>query len=225
LNTIWLSISSGVGPEECAHAAALTLQVLQTELEGTNDKIKLRIIGVESSYEKGNIRSALIALEGNDTEVKEFVKSWIGNIQLVWHSTYRPHHKRKNWFIQVIPYIEPEKNEEFSLSDVRFETARYSGPGGQYVNKTETAVRAIHIPTGKSVVSREERSQLLNKRLALAKLASLLSNEQTDKEKQSHSQLRHTHWELKRGNPIRVYDGKALKLLKISYKTLEEKKQ
>jgi peptide chain release factor len=214
LNTIWLCISAGVGPEECAHAATLTLQSLQKDAENNKNSISLRIINAEISYEKGNIRSALVALEGENVE--EFAKSWVGTIQWIWNSTYRPHHKRKNWFIKVIPYIEPEKGEVFSPSDVRFETARSGGPGGQYVNKTESSVRAIHIPSGKSTVAREERSQLMNKRLALAKLSALLSQEELGKEKQSYSKLRHSHWELERGNPIRIYDGNSLKLLKLN---------
>lgn len=213
MDIIWLSISSGVGPEECAHAASLTLQILQKEIEEKGG-ITLRLIDSEPSYEKGNIRSALVALEGKG--VKEFTQSWKGVIQWIWRSTYRPHHKRKNWFIQVTPFIEPEKGEIFSSSDVRFETARASGPGGQYVNKTESAVRAIHIPTGKSVIAREERSQLLNKKLALARLALLFSKEQQEKQKESQSKLRHSHWELERGNPIRVYNGETLKLIKLA---------
>jgi peptide chain release factor len=214
LNTVWLSVSAGVGPEECAHAASLTLEAIQKEVETTCKEIRLRLIDTEPSHEKGNIRSALIALEGEENEVTKFVESWIGSIQWIWRSTYRPHHKRKNWFIQVIPFIAPEKGELFSLSDIRYETARSSGPGGQYVNKTESAVRAIHIPTGKSAVAREDRSQLLNKKLALAKLASLFTEEEASKERESYSNLRHSHWELERGNPIRVYNGETGKLVK-----------
>jgi peptide chain release factor len=170
------------------------------------------VFETEPSRVKGNIRSALLALEGK--EAKTIAGSWTGIVRWVWRSAYRPGHKRKNWFVSITQYSTPEQRDLFSPSEVRFETARSGGPGGQHVNKTETAVRAVHILTGKSAIAREERSQLMNKRLALARLVSLLAEEQAGKEKQSRSELRHSHWELERGNPVRVYDGETMKLLR-----------
>jgi peptide chain release factor len=213
LNSFFLSVSAGNGPEECAYAASLTVKVLLQEIQNFPDKkISAKVIESEPTRISENIRSALIALEGEEAE--EFVKSWVGVIQWVWQSTYRPHHKRKNWFVSVKPYFTTEYDKDFSLSDVRFETAKAGGHGGQHVNKTETTVRAVHIPTGKSTVARGERSQLMNKNTALARLVSALNDEKIAKEMQNRSELRHSHWELERGNPIRVYNGKTLKLIK-----------
>ena len=211
MEILYLNVSAGNGPEECAHAVTLTLKVIESEIKERKD-ISLRIIESKKSREKDNLRSVTIVLEGD--KVSSFAESWTGIIQWIWKSTYRPHHKRKNWFVSVKPYTEPAAAEVFSVDDVRFETACAGGPGGQYVNKTETSVRAVHIPTGKFVVARGERSQLMNKKLALARLASLFQKEQEDKEDKSRSDMRHSHWELERGNPVRVYDGETLKLIR-----------
>ena len=217
MNTFWLSISAGNGPEECAYSVSLTVRALLKEIQNLPNKgIKADIIEAETTQVKGNFRSALISIEGNEAE--KFIHTWVGVIQWIWKSSYRPHHKRKNWFVSVKPYFIPKDDSDFSLSDVRFETAKSGGPGGQHINKTETAVRAIHIPTGKSSLARGERSQLMNKKLALARLASYFYDEKVKKEQHNYSELRHSHWELERGNPIRIYDGETLKLIKIKRK-------
>jgi peptide chain release factor len=180
-------------------------------LTDTGRAITASVEETEPSSIKGNIRSALLCVKGDGAA--SFAASWTGIIRWIWRSEYRPHHKRKNWFVSVKPHAETATGPLFSLNDVRFETARSSGKGGQKVNKTETAVRATHIPTGKSVVSRDERSQFINKQIALERLAALLEDEQEEREQKNRSTLRHTHYELERGNPVRTYDGETLRLL------------
>jgi peptide chain release factor len=84
---------------------------------------------------------------------------------------------------------------------------RSSGPGGQHVNTTASAVRATHLPTGVSVVARDERSQHRNRALALARLAATLAGRADARE----ADLRHGRWKLhaslERGNARRVFLG------------------
>ena len=89
--------------------------------------------------------------------------------------------------------------------EIEYETLRASGPGGQHVNKTESAVRATHIPTGISVLASDRRSQQQNKKLArerlLMKVAML---RQSNCEKRDYNNW-NNHNMVQRGNPIKVF--------------------
>lgn len=204
---MWIQISSGKGPDECELAVSLFLNSYQNECQ--EHAIQTRIIATVPGNKSGNLKSVLLALESSSEIINNKLIS--GTILWICKSPYRPNHKRKNWFINIEVFEAVEKLD-FSEQDVKFETLRSSGPGGQNVNKVETAVRAIHLPTKLTVIASEERSQYLNKKLALSRLANLI----TAKNKQSLSNQRNKMWQqhqgLERGNPIRVYEGTDFKL-------------
>ena len=136
-----------------------------------------------------------------------------GTMQWICKSKYRPGHKRKNWFVDVSIIPEPEEISEKLTSDtVRIEKFHSGGPGGQNVNKVETGVRVIHIPTGITVSSTRERSQLANKQDALKKLSAVLREmNETNKDLQK-TDAWSKHAQIVRGNPIRVYEGEKFEL-------------
>jgi len=99
------------------------------------------------------------------------------------------------------------KDDSFSVRDVRIETMRASGAGGQHVNKTESCVRAVHIPTMTSVVIANQRSQLRNKAVALVVLMNKVEENKNVERNQRERENWQNHNELIRGNPVRKYTG------------------
>ena len=117
-----------------------------------------------------NVSFSSVVLDIVGDELEKFLKPWLGTVQWIGQSPFRKFHKRKNWFVGMVEIARstvPIWNE----MEVVFETFRSNGAGGQHVNKVESAVRALHMPTGISVVARDSRSQHQNKKLALERLA------------------------------------------------------
>ncbi|MDR2088452.1 MAG: peptide chain release factor H, partial [Clostridiales Family XIII bacterium] len=185
-----LQLSSGQGPAECELAVAKLLCALTREFPG------IAVIEKTEGSRAGCYRSVRIACE-TDLSFLE------GTVQWICQSPFRPHHRRKNWFVDVSLCGRAEE-EGFDDAHVRFETFRSGGKGGQHVNKVETGVRAVHAPTGLSAVSTDERSQYMNKRIALERLreAVRLRNEESAGAVKSQNRLEHTR--IVRGNPVRV---------------------
>jgi peptide chain release factor len=201
---MWIQISSGKGPDECELAVSLFFKAFEKECSQSGMEVKV-LDAVPGSI-TGNYKSILLSIDRQNTD-----KLVSGTIQWICKSPYRPNHKRKNWFINLEVFEEPEMLI-FSDKEIKFEAMRSSGPGGQNVNKVETAVRAIHLPTGLTVSASEERSQHMNKKLALARLMNMLNaqNEQNSKSIEKDMWMQHNL--LIRGNPIRTYEGEKFKL-------------
>lgn len=194
-----IQLSSGQGPTECELAVSKLLKSLQKEYTD------IEILSQHSSKTEGCFTSVMFRTNQDLSDLE-------GTVQWICTSPYRPHHKRKNWFVDVS--IIPEEETVCKDRDVRFERFHCGGKGGQNVNKVETGVRLIHIPTGITVTSTSERSQALNRKDALDKLNEILKErEDAAKQKQTNSAWRE-HNRLVRGNPVRCYKGMEFKRMR-----------
>jgi peptide chain release factor len=205
---ILLQLTANTGPEECCLAVRKALQVLLCECAGAG--VNAELLEDVPSEKLGNFRSVLLALEGDAAHA--LAQRWCGSVQWRCPSPYRPGHKRKNWFIGA-EVFEPEATSTRAVAlqdkDIRFETLRASGPGGQHVNKTDSAVRATHLPTGLSVKVQTERSQHANKRLARALLAHKLAGLAAEAADAARTQRWLQHNDVQRGNASRVFKGEG----------------
>jgi peptide chain release factor len=199
---IAVQITSGQGPAECQWVVSRVRKAMAAGAEEAG----LRLHDVESipGEAEGCLRSCSFLVEGELAAT--FTSAWQGTIRWIGDSPFRRGHRRRNWFVGVATFTLPER-VEWSEDEVRVEAMRSSGPGGQHVNTTASAVRATHLPTGVSVVARDERSQHRNRALALARLAATLAGRADAGE----ADLRHGRWKLhaalERGNARRVFHG------------------
>ncbi len=196
-----LLVTSGNGPAECQRAVAQALALLQKEACAMGVTVD-----ISAPPTKHGHKSAVAVLHGPAAET--LARQWRGTIQWRVQSTLRPGHKRANWFIGVFdlpkPTTAPTRLRE---SDVTFETFRAGGAGGQHQNKTDSAVRATHRPTGLTTVARDMRSQHRNKALALRRLDDLLTAQIAADEDAQKSDQNRLHRALERGNPVRRFKG------------------
>lgn len=203
---MYLHISAGRGPAECCWVVA---QVVKRLIELAKSKrIGYEIVSRVPGTEMGTLSSCLILLKGD--RIKDSFKDWEGTIQWIGKSHYRKFHKRKNWFVGASLYAGSSKLS-LNESDIRYQSFRASGPGGQHRNKVETAVRATHNVSGLTVTATESKSQHQNKKLALEKMKAAFELHEVEMmQKQLDDQWKE-HLSLKRGNPVKVFKGSGFK--------------
>lgn len=199
-----LQLSAAQGPAECQLAVAKALRRLLEE--AADYAVELSVLEQEPGEHHGTFRSVLLALEGVRSE--ELARSWEGTVQWTCPSPYRPKHGRRNWFIGVARFSIPAATLE---GKIRFETMRSSGPGGQHVNTSDSAVRATHVATGISVKVQTERSQHANKKLAVLLISGKLAQRAEDAKLAQRADRRTAHHQVARGNPVRIFQGESFK--------------
>lgn len=200
---IRLLISTGRGPAECRIALVKLLKVMKAEAE--RDGVAIDILWGAASDAHGPA-SAIALVEGKMTE--RFAQGWVGTVQWTCPSPVRPHHKRKNWFLAISHLPDaPMADVGIDPSELRFETFRAGGPGGQHQNTTDSAVRAWHVPTGLSAIARDERSQHRNKAMAAERLAQLLKLRGQIDAIADQQLIQASHDQIERGNPVRCFAG------------------
>ena len=201
-NSAYLDIQSGSGGTEAQDWAEMILRMYLRWGDKHNFKVKLMEV---SAGEVAGIKSATIHFDGD--YAFGWLRSEIGIHRLVRKSPYNANGKRHTSFSSVFVSPEIDDNIEIDInpSDLRIDTYRASGAGGQHVNKTESAVRITHLPTSTVVQCQDGRSQHANKDQAMKQLKSKLYELEIQKrnsEKQDEEDLKS---DIGWGHQIRSY--------------------
>ncbi len=202
-----IQITAGKGPVECQAVVAKVLKVLISEARGQG--LICNVLDRQKGGINGTLKSVTIQLEGSKSI--DFLKHWLGTIQWIGQSEFRKEHRRKNWFIGIFELDLSNITFQIRDMDIRFESTRSGGPGGQHVNKVSTAVRATHLPTGLSVSASDSRSQIQNKKIARERLINKLKARQLEDKQKNVKDQWQNHQELERGNPIKIFKGSDFK--------------
>lgn len=158
----------------------------------------------------------MIYMEVEGLNAYGYLKSEIGVHRLVRISPFDSNKRRHTSFasVEVLPEIEEDNTVEINPNDLKIDTYRASGAGGQHVNKTDSAVRITHIPTGIVVACQNERSQLQNKATAMKMLMSKLVSIKEEENKKNTTDLKGDERKIEWGSQIRSYVFCPYKLVK-----------
>jgi peptide chain release factor 2 len=197
-----LAIHAGAGGVESQDWAEMLMRMYVRWAERSG--YKAEVLDTSPGEEAG-IKSAVIEMNGD--YAFGYLKSEHGVHRLVRLSPFDADHARHTSFalVEVMPEAEEESDMTISPDDLKVETFRSSGPGGQHMQKTSSAVRLTHLPTGITVSCQSERSQHMNKDFAFKILRARLLELELEKREAEKARLKGKRIEAGWGNQIRSY--------------------
>lgn len=201
-NNAILELHPGAGGTESQDWGSMLLRMYQRWAEGQGFQVEM--LDYQAGDEAG-IKSVTLLIKGHNAY--GYLKSEKGVHRLVRISPFDSAKRRHTSFcsVDVMPELDGAIEIEINSEDLKIDTYRASGAGGQHVNKTESAVRITHLPTGVVVASQAQRSQLKNREQAMGMLQAKLYQLEMEKQEQEAAALRGEQMEIGWGSQIRSY--------------------
>ncbi len=201
-NNAILELHPGAGGTESQDWGSMLLRMYTRWAEQHGYQVE--VLDYQAGDEAG-IKSVTLLIKGHN--VYGYLKSEKGVHRLVRISPFDSAKRRHTSFcsVDVMPELDAAIEVDINSDDLKIDTYRASGAGGQHINKTESAVRITHIPTGTVVASQAQRSQLKNREQAMSMLQAKLYQLEVEKQEQEAAALRGEQLEIGWGSQIRSY--------------------